>query len=92
MEYRSFVIPGPTDRLKNFARGALARQTDLQFPELANILNRDDRLRGECFNQLDLIVGIRPNLIPRQHQASDCAAIYLKRNKQIATAPMNIDD
>ena len=39
--------------------------------EQPHVLNRDDRLVGECSDQLDLLVGKRPHLGATNHEGTD---------------------
>src|SRR5438477_12803520 len=55
----------------NAARGAAPLQRLAQLIEQAGILDRDDGLVGEVFDQLDLLIRERPNLLAVDGDGTD---------------------
>ena len=86
------VIPALADHFENFARCRFPLEPFLHFAEGTHIVDGDDRLRGEGFDQQNLIVGIGVHLIPGQHQASQTFAVLHEGDIQIAAASMCVDN
>ena len=53
------------DDLQHFRGCRLLLQRFAQLVQQPGVLNGDDRLLGEVLNQLDLLVGERPNLLAK---------------------------
>ena len=57
IEHGPVIIPALADDLEDFPRRCLARQPRLQLAELADVLDGDDGLGSEGFDQSDLVGG-----------------------------------
>src|SRR5690348_7969245 len=59
----------------------------LQLLEQAHVLNCDDRLRGKCFQQIDLLVCEWPNLWPSQKDRANRFVLPQHRYCQRSAVP-----
>ena len=67
---RQLVIAALADDAQNLSGRRLARQTVLQVTKLPGVFDGDDRLRGEGFDQCNLIRGKWVRLSPAQRDAA----------------------
>ena len=68
---RLIVVTALADDTNDFTAGLLALQPDLQFAELAHILNGDNGRPGEGLNELDLPIVKRPDLAAEERDDAD---------------------
>src|SRR6185436_5151569 len=61
----------------------------LQLREQADVLDRDHRLIGEGFQQLDFVVGERPRLLPVDDDRPDRGAAAKDRYSQQASEALS---
>ena len=71
--------------LEGLAQIPVAR---LQLLEEAHVLDRDDRLRGERLEELDLLVGEGPHLVAAHHHGAERHALAHERRHQGRPVPV----
>ena len=79
------------DHLKDFRCGRLLLERFAQLAEQPRVLDGDHRLRGEVLDQLDLLVGERPNLLPVNDDAADQLVILEHGHDEVAARAGRFD-
>src|SRR6516165_5644249 len=71
IEHRLQIKGRTADDLEHVGGGGLLLQRFAQFVEQAGVLDGDDSLRGEVLDQLDLLIGERPNYLSVDAEETD---------------------
>src|SRR5262245_14408433 len=87
IKHRLQIERGAADELEHIGGGGLLLEGLAQFVEQPRILDRDHRLSGEIFNQLDLLVGERLDDRARKHKYTDRNPLSQKGYSEAAAIP-----
>ena len=87
IEHRLQIEGRAADDLEHVGGGGLLLQRFAQLVEQPGVLDRDDGLRGEILDQLDLLVGERPDLLAIDDDRADQLVVLEHRHRDERTRP-----